>query len=101
MVVGDRSSGKVMESRMHPHEVETMEGLFLFGVFITQADLIMADGKSLENIGVVPDERVVPLATDLATGRDPALARAAQLVGVNISPEEAGKLFPFEWPSEY
>jgi len=101
IVVGDRSSGKVMESRMHPHEVETIGGLFQFGISITEADLIMADGKSLENIGVAPDERVVPSATDLATGRDPALARAAQLVGVNVSPEAAGKLFPFEWPTEY
>jgi len=101
IVVGDRSSGKVMESRMHSHDVETIGGLFQFGIFITEANLIMADGKSLENVGVEPDERVVPLATDLAAGRDPALACAAQLVGVNVSPEEAGKIFPFEWPTEY
>ena len=56
----------------------------------------MADGKSLENTGVVPEERIIPVASDLATRRDPALARAAELVGINLSPQEAGKLFPFE-----
>jgi C-terminal processing protease CtpA/Prc len=101
MVIGDRSSGKVMESRVYRHQEETMKGVFQFAVRITNADLIMADGKSLENTGVVPDERVIPVASDLAAGRDPALARAAELVGINLSPEEAGKLFPFEWPTEY
>jgi C-terminal processing protease CtpA/Prc len=101
MVIGDRSSGKVMESRVYPHQEETMKGVFRFAVLITDADLIMADGKSLENTGVVPDERVIPVASDLAAERDPALARAAELVGINLSPEEAGKLFPFEWPTEY
>ncbi len=101
IVVGDRSSGKVMESRVHPHDVGTIKGVFRFAVLITEADLIMSDGKSLENSGVTPDERVVPSAADLAAGRDPALARAAELVGLQLTPEDAGKLFPFEWPSEY
>jgi carboxyl-terminal processing protease len=101
IVVGDRSSGKVMESLMYPHDVGTMSGVFRFGVRITDADLIMADGKSLESSGVMPDERMVPTAADLAAGRDPALARAAELVGVKLTPEEAGKLFPVEWPTEY
>jgi hypothetical protein len=101
VVVGDRSSGKVMEGRVHPHDVETMKGVFRFAVLITEADLIMSDGKSLENSGVIPDERVIPSGADLAAGRDPALARAAELVGIQLSPEDAGKLFPFEWPAEY
>jgi C-terminal processing protease CtpA/Prc len=101
IIVGDRSSGKVMESQVHTHEVETIQGLFKFAVFITEADLIMADGKTLENTGVKPDELVIPSALDLAAQRDPALAHAAELAGIHLSPEDAGKLFPFEWPVEY
>jgi C-terminal processing protease CtpA/Prc len=64
---------------------------------VTNADLIMADGKSLENAGVVPDYVVLPTAADLAAGRDPALAQAVALVGGVLEPLDAGKLFPIEW----
>ncbi|MFZ0298979.1 MAG: S41 family peptidase [Candidatus Sulfotelmatobacter sp.] len=92
IVVGDHSSGRVMESKHY------IEGTY--GASITEWDLIMTDGKSLEHTGVTPDEIVLPSAEDLAAGRDPAMARAAELLGVKVSPEEAGKLFPYEWPPE-
>jgi len=97
MVVGDRSSGSVMESRIYPHEVGLSVAAF-YATSITDANLIMSDGRSIEHVGVMPDERVLPSATDLAAGRDPALARAAALAGVELTPEAAGKLFPVEWP---
>ncbi len=97
VVVGDRSSGAVMEAKEVPERSGT-DVVVEFGIQITDADLIMEDGKSLEHVGVTPDEVALPAPADLAAGRDPVLARAAELVGQKISPEEAGKLVPFEWP---
>lgn len=69
---------------------------FFYGVSITISDLIMSDGKSLEKIGVMPDEVRLPTPEDLAAGRDPVLSYAASLFGVTLDPLEAGKLFPIE-----
>jgi carboxyl-terminal processing protease len=98
-VIGDRSSGSVMESKHYPHH-SGMDTVVFFGASITDADLIMTDGKSLEHTGVIPDEIILPTASDLAEGRDPALARAVETLGSKVSPQAAGKMFPFEWPRE-
>jgi C-terminal processing protease CtpA/Prc len=95
-VIGDRSSGSAMESKGYSDSQGTDTKIF-YSFSITDADLIMKDGKSLEHNGVVPDEIVLPTATDLAEGRDPALAHAAELAGLKIDPSAAGKMFPFEW----
>ena len=68
-----------------------------FGFSVTVADVIMKDGKSLERVGVVPDEGLVPTQEDLAAGRDPVLARAATLLGATLDSAAAGKLFPLVW----
>jgi carboxyl-terminal processing protease len=95
-VVGDRSSGMVMEAQIWPYQQG--QGTVKFYDFeITDADLIMKDGKSLEKNGVVPDETALPTAADLAAGRDPVLSRAAELAGVKLDPAAAAKMFPFEW----
>jgi C-terminal processing protease CtpA/Prc len=95
-VIGDRTSGSVMESRGYDHMIGDNSGIF-FATSITIADIIMSDGKSLEHSGVVPDELLLPTAEDLAAGRDPVLARTASLCGAEITPEKAGEYFPFEW----
>lgn len=99
IVLGDVSSGRVMEAKHYPYRSGVQKAIF-YGASITDADLIMTDGKSLEHVGVTPDEVVLPTPTDLANGNDPVLARAAEMLGVTLSPEAAGQLFPFEWPPQ-
>ncbi len=99
MVLGDRSSGSVMEARRYEYTLG-QDSMTFYGASITESDLIMSDGNSLEHHGVTPDELVLPTAADLAAGRDPVLSRAVTLLGGKLSPEDAGKLFPYEWPKE-
>lgn len=95
-VIGDRSSGAVMRSRVYDHQLGTDTVIF-YGTSITDADVIMSDGQSVEHIGVTPDEMLLPTSSDLLAKRDPILARAAALVGIKLEPEKAGALFPLEW----
>jgi C-terminal processing protease CtpA/Prc len=96
-IVGDRSAGAVMESRHYNESENGNRGGIYYGFSITEANLIMKDGKSLEHTGVTPDEVILPTGRDLADGKDPAMVRAAQLVGLTLDPIQAGKLFPYEW----
>jgi len=96
-VVGDKTAGAVMESKRYSYK-HGADTVVFYGASITDADLIMTDGKSLEHTGVTPDELLLPTAPDLASGRDPVMAHAVGLCGSNITPEAAGALFPFEWP---
>jgi carboxyl-terminal processing protease len=95
-VIGDRSSGAVMGAKHYDHQTGVTQVLY-YGTSITVADVIMTDGKSLEKVGVTPDETLLPTGADLAAQRDPVLSRAAALVGVKLEPEKAGTFFPKEW----
>jgi C-terminal processing protease CtpA/Prc len=95
-VIGDRSAGAVMRSRHYSHRVG-LETVTFYGVNVTNADLTMTDGSRLEGAGVTPDEFLTPSQSDLAAGRDPVMARALALAGVNMSSEKARTLFPVEW----
>jgi carboxyl-terminal processing protease len=95
-VLGDRTSGKVMRSRLYPHQIG-LETVVFYGVSVTDADLIMSDGRTLEKIGVSPDEVLLPTPEDLASQRDSVLSRAVGMAGGTLDPIQAGKLFPFKW----
>ena len=85
-----------MRSRVYPHSIG-LDRSIPYAISITDADIIMTDGKSIEHVGVTPDELKLPSPTDLASKRDPVLAHALSLVGVDYTPEKAGALFPLEW----
>lgn len=99
-VMGDRSSGSVMEAVHYQHDFYFDSETYYY-VSITDANLVMTDGNSLEHSGVDPDILILPTARDLAEQKDPVLAKAATLLGVPISPEEARKLFPYQGPLEH
>ena len=88
-----------MTARQYSEQMGADAKLF-YAASITEADVIMKDGKSLEHVGVTPDEVSLPTPQDMASGRDPVLAHAAELAGVKITPEDAWKAFPYEWPPE-
>jgi C-terminal processing protease CtpA/Prc len=96
IVIGDASLGAVMVSKPYNHEVG-IDVVSFYGVSITDADIIMNDGKSLEHVGVKPDQPMLPKPSELAAKLDPVLSYAASLAGVTISPEKAGAMFPVEW----
>ena len=95
-VLGDHTAGKVMRSRTYVHQMG-VDTVIVYAASVTDADIIMSDGKSLEQGGVTPDETSLPTAENLRARQDPVLSRAAAILGVKLGPDEAGKFFPFRW----
>jgi len=93
VVIGDVSSGSVMEAVYRPHAVGG-DNVIGFGAAITVAAITLPDGYPLEGRGVVPDEIVLPAPDDIALGLDPAMSRATYIAGAPLDPWRAGGLFP-------
>ena len=74
-----------------------IERIVAYGMSMTHADVIMTDGKSLEHVGVTPNLVLLPSGLALSQGHDPVLAEAFKLLGENVTAEQAGKFFPFDW----
>jgi C-terminal processing protease CtpA/Prc len=96
IVLGDVSAGAVMQARGFFTTTGANDEV-VYGASVTNADVIMSDGKSLEHVGVIPDEQILPTGQDLANQRDPVLAKAIELAGGNVSADEAGKFFRYKW----
>ena len=94
VVLGDTSAGAVMQSIPYPFTMTTgINKEVYYAASITNADVIMSDGKSIEHVGVIPDETILPTAEDISKGRDPVLSRAMEILGQNLPPEVAGRIF--------
>lgn len=100
-VFGDQTAGRAMDANLYPHDTTPADiGRFPINPYVVKvsvAELIMEDGKTLERVGVIPDQRVLPTAADLASDRDPTLSAALSLAGQQIDPAAAGQLIPFKW----
>ena len=95
-IIGDYSSGTGHLSRGIIH-YGGAERVVPFGLSLSIADLRLADGRTLERRGIMPDELLLPAPADLAAGRDPVLARAVAIAGGSLDAAAAGKLFPARW----
>jgi carboxyl-terminal processing protease len=93
-VIGDISGGYLMTARWFPFFSSGLD----YGASISISNVVMSDGKVVEHKGVKPDDIQFPQPTDIESGRDPVLAHAVEVAGGKMTPEEAGKLFPYEWP---
>lgn len=91
VVLGDRTAGAVSRGRMETLSMG-VDRVVLYGVNVTDAELVMADGGRLEVRGVIPDTVVLPTAAQLAAGDDPVLARALTMLGQPTDPAAAAAL---------
>ena len=82
---------------MVPLLLQKGPALITYFASVTDADLVMPDGRSLEGVGVEPDLLLLPTADDIAHRRDPVLTRAAGMLGAPLDPSSAGALFPVRW----
>jgi C-terminal processing protease CtpA/Prc len=94
VIYGDYSSGRVMTSFTMAFRsvMGALADLAIIrvGMSVTVADVKMRDGSRLENVGVVPDQVLLPSATALSKKMDAVLAYAATQFGTEVSPEKAG-----------
>lgn len=93
LVFGDRTAGAVSRGRMEQMEMG-VERVVVYGVFVTDAQLVMPDGGNLEGVGVLPDTFLLPTAAQLAAGDDPVLAEALTHLGQPTDPAAAGAMLP-------
>src|SRR5260370_17665390 len=90
---GTASMGEIFASAVQEHGAATILGSNTAGsvaaaqVFglpdgsglqVTVFDILSADGKPLNKVGVVPDEVISTNANDIASGSDPVLHRAVE-----------------------
>jgi carboxyl-terminal processing protease len=97
---GTASMGEIFASAVQQHGAATIVGTSTAGsvaaaqVFglpdgsalqVTVFDILSADGKPLNKVGVVPDEVVQPNAGDIGTSTDPVLNRAIEILHDQIA----------------
>jgi carboxyl-terminal processing protease len=86
-VIGDRTAGAVVTSRLYPHEIGGAV-VITYATNVAVADMLMTDGGRLEGVGMTPDLVLRPSGADLAAHRDPVLTEAARLFHHVLAPKD-------------
>ncbi len=94
-IIGDVSAGAVMMSKSYTSTLGNDS--IIYGASITAADVIMPDGKTIEHVGVTPDTIVLLTGEDIAKSRDPVISEAVKQLGGDVSADEVGGWFEYEW----
>ncbi len=94
ILLGDRTAGALSTAQVYSLSLGTAERFTHFGMSITLARVVMADGSIIEGKGVGPDYLILPTHEQLYQGHDPVLAKALTIAGHKTTPEDAGKIFP-------
>ncbi len=92
-VVGDRTAGAGMVSKVRWHRMADGEGRWEFGVSVSVAEYRTSDGGRLEGAGIVPDEYLLITRSELELGEDPVLARALRALGLDVDAATAANVF--------
>lgn len=79
IVVGDRSSGRVNQSRFFGQNFGDGMTVAFYGIQIAVGQVVLPGGEKLEKTGVVPDVTCLPTGDDLRGGKDPCLERAVAI----------------------
>ncbi len=94
-IMGDVSAGAVMTSYLMRLQVVRgtagNQAVIPYVLNLTIGDLIMSDGKRLEDVGVVPDVLIGPNGQAISKKEDPVLAYAAREFGANVDGADTGK----------
>jgi C-terminal processing protease CtpA/Prc len=102
VVMGDVSAGAVMQSIGVPMKSNAgIDTEIWYWMSMTNADVIMSDGKSIEHVGVTPQLILIPTGGDLAAKLDPVLSTAFKLFGQTVTPEKAGSIYKEKWEEIY
>lgn len=100
VIIGDRSMGRVFEETFSGDARGAYFSFSVSSVGFPTGELILADGSTLDGVGVTPDLSALPKAEDLALNRDTVLTKALAMVKQPLAPEEAFKLFWIDYDDD-
>ena len=93
VIMGDKTSGQVFLAGRGVKARGVDFNFNGFGLEFPMGEISLADGTSLDGVGVTPDYLLLPKPVDLAADRDVVLAKALAMLKQSLAPEAAYQLF--------